>query len=62
MNKNQKRNPRVWSSLDPGLSKDFEKLCNIEKRNKSDMIRILIEEAVNKAKLSGRIRIYENED
>jgi hypothetical protein len=62
MNQNQKRNPRIWSSLEPNLSKEFEELCNIENRNKADMVRILIEEAVNKAKLNGKIRSRENGD
>lgn len=60
MNENQKRDPRIWSSLEPNLFKEFEELCNIEKRNKADMVRILIEEAVNKAKLNGKIRAREN--
>lgn len=49
------RSPRFNVSLKPEDMKDFEQLCNSEKRSKSDMARILILEAIARAKSKGTI-------
>jgi len=47
--------PRLLVVIEGNLKTDFEKLCKVEKRSMSNMVNVLIEEAINKARKEGKI-------
>lgn len=47
---------KVSAYIDEELKKDFERLADLESRSMSNLVEILIREAVEKAKQSGRLK------
>lgn len=47
--------PKVIVYLEPRLKKDLERLANKEKRSLSNMVAVIVQEAIDKAKSEGKI-------
>lgn len=47
--------PKVIVYLDPSLKSDLERLADKEKRSLSNMVAVMIQEAIDKAKSEGKI-------
>lgn len=48
------KKPRLLVIIDQDLKDDFERLCKIENRSMSNMVNVLIQNAVKKAKKEGK--------
>ena len=48
------KKPRLLVIIDQALKDDFERLCKIENRSMSNMVNVLIQDAVKKAKKEGK--------
>ncbi|MEM9487389.1 MAG: hypothetical protein AAGA83_27295 [Cyanobacteria bacterium P01_F01_bin.116] len=49
------KRPRVVAYISPELKADLEKLAKLERRSESQMIAVLLEDAVKQAKEKGQI-------
>lgn len=49
------KKPTINAAIDPSLKDDFERLCEIEQRSMSNMITLLVSQAVNTAKREGKL-------
>lgn len=47
--------PKVIVYLDFGVKEDLERLANKEKRSLSNMVAVIVQEAIEKAKAEGKI-------
>jgi hypothetical protein len=50
------KKPTINAVIEPTLKEEFERLCEIEQRSMSNMIVLLVNQAVANAKREGRLR------
>ena len=50
------KKPTINTVVEPSLKKDFERLCEIEQRSMSNMLVLLISQAVEAAKREGKLK------
>jgi len=49
------KKPTINAVIEPSLKEDFERLCEIEQRSMSNMIVLLVNQAVATAKREGKL-------
>ena len=54
------KKPTINAVIEPSLKEDFERLCEIEQRSMSNMIVLLVNQAVATAKREGKLGDHTN--